>query len=168
MKTLNVFFIMLVLVSQTAYSDENTIDSLGFVPQSYQDAQTVEWKTLFSDELSSLIGNTEFSSKAVRTGLLFCRNAEFTDDPMIAARMVYDLLVQTDYLFRSGHSVGEVKLEMRNTWANGLGNGKGLGETYEKLALKTIKEDLTVLKDKDSTFPKEKKDKKDKLDKKIK
>jgi hypothetical protein len=58
---------------------------------------------------------------------------------------------------------------METAWSDGLNNdGRLADKKQEKLALKTIKKDLSILGDDGSTLPKEKKMKAEKVEKKVK
>jgi hypothetical protein len=154
MKTITVFCLILITIIPIAFSEEKAIDPLAFIPPGFQREQTDEWIKIYSDEFISLAQKDNLSPKALHIGILFCRDAEFSSDPRLAAGMVHDLLVKTDFLLRSGRSLGEIKIKNGAAWQADFKDSAGNADLREeKLALKVIKKDMSILNGKKTTLP---------------
>lgn len=173
MRFFKLFLAGLVLICPIALGEESGAGPFSLpAAAAGQQGQDTEWISLYSAELSGLISEALISPQALRLSAQFLRDAELPQDPLDAARMVFVLLVRTDYLVRSGIPSGQIKIRMLVSWKEISADYDG-DITIEdvKAVLKDIlKEEKAAAKaaDKLDKIAEKTEKKADKIDKKIK
>lgn len=164
MKILRLIAIVLVLSCPIIFAEEMAPNPVGFIPAAFKSADDPLWVQSFSAELFGLLSETTLTSQTLRLGANFCRKAEFPADPVSAARQVYLMLLQTDYMVRSGIPIAQVKISTLIAWSTILTEYEG--EITVKDVKEALKDLLKDLKDaeKDVKELEKELDKLDKLD----
>lgn len=119
MKTRMILITFLVTISTTMYSqgtDDPSAVAAALVPAEFARNQDENWAQAYADQLSSLLDQKTISSAVLRAAATFCQEAQFPDDPRLAAFLVFNLLTDTDYQMRSSVATAEIMLKMRAAW----------------------------------------------------
>jgi hypothetical protein len=129
MKRMMVLLAVLSVLSQNvqAQEDRKNRDPVeALIPAGSEDAGAEEWNGVYAAQLHKLLADKHVNPAAVLFTGAFCQTAALPADPLIAAFLVYDLVMENDYLLRTGCLQGEIMVRMKAVWNRHLRENRGL------------------------------------------
>ena len=95
-------------------------------PAGSEDAGAEEWNGVYRAQLNKLLADQHVNPAGVLFTGAFCQSAALPVDPLIAAFLVCDLVMENDYLLRTGCPQGEIMARMKAVWNRHLRENRGL------------------------------------------
>ncbi|MBN1525650.1 MAG: hypothetical protein JW904_14320 [Spirochaetales bacterium] len=159
----SVFFILLFV--NPLFSDEHT----ELFTQAVASRMGNGWQEEFKNEISVLINNKAVSAYTLKVTGSVLKTLDIPDDPVWAAHLAFDLLLENEDSFKKGISISQIRVQSAVMWKKSVMEKKtSAAPPVKKDVIETIVDDNKVKLDKDVKIKIDKDKVKIKIDDKVK